>query len=1424
MLLLLAKSASAQTLSIYNNDFSNSSSVSITRTRGESMTVTSGLLSIKGNQGGTKGYEGYVVTANSITFYPGITYTISIKARTPNSTLGKIEITRGTTQANARSSSGNRILSSNTNNITATNPSTNFNEISTQFTVTSTQSLYIGFYLVSTGNGADADLDDIIITGTCNTSPTVNITNPAAVCTPSTVDLTESAIINGSTTNLTYTYFTDAAATTALNNPSAVTTSGTYYIKGTNAVGCFAIKPVVVTINTVPTAPTTTNADRCGTGKVTLRAVGAPSGSSYRWYDAFGDIISGETGPTYEPTISSTQNFYATVVRNGCESPKTLVTATVNSLPDAPTVSGIPLKAGTTEITVCTGSTATLTANGAPDGGSYKWFTTESDGTAISTNLSGTGNTTYSPTLINNTTSPIITSFYVEAINPSSLGGCTSATRTKVDITVNPLPTVTLGAITPVCVTATAFELTIGSPAGGSYSGTGVTAVSNPDQTTTWMFDPTVAGAGVHIITYTYQDPTTTCLNKATTPIQVSPVATAGTFAPVCSGSTLTLGTPTAPNLTGMTYTWTATNPANQGLLSANNVAQPIVTLTNPGTEPLDYTFNLEVNSPGCETTSSSVTITVKPAITSNNLTAPEKVTFCDSGDPAEITGTAAAGGNGIFSYVWESSTISTTAGFTQIIGATEINYNPGLLTKTTYFRRVVTSDGCPSTSNVITITINPNPTVAEIFGNGPVCVGKTINLTNNTPNGVWSSSDENIATVSSIGIVTGIRAGIVTISYEVTQNGCYNKATKSITVNALPPVSISGLPTGPIYSGDNNITLIGSPAGGTFKLNGMNIATTTTNGVTTAIFVPCNASTTSSNTITYEYNGTCANTATINVNVIKSVYRVIVRPVSFPVCPSVNTNYFATVVRDAEIIYPYKVNANGQAIDANNVPIVQDNSYPIPNPDYPFPTGTPQFKKDQAYRYFRPIVVSARDSLATNKLTYQWTKNDKVFNGPEDNGPTVKNSGLTSQDFYAAKITGLVSASNPLACNISASSIPMSNRIYLGIPNTYSISLAAQNTTFCRNQDGTVNFSTTLGAGFPTADATGLTINWYKNNLLIKDSNGNPVTGTTYSAPYSSFNNGDKISIAFTSAISGCSIVQTGGADAAINITVNPTIINSFTLQEPEETLYFKEATYIAKPTNTSIAWRYEWTINYLPGPNEVQTVTGSTLTIPADKMHLGFQSVTVKQIAPDGICFSEKTITASSNLNVIQPVELLYLKATKQANDVVAVEWATAMEQNSEGFEVQVSQDAKNYRSLAFVASKAGGNTNQKQVYTFHDKENGKYGTRYYRLMQRDINGDSEYFGPKAVKIGAAVESLSAYPNPFSSEVSLEFNAEEAGTMQVLVTDAAGAKILERSLPAAKGNNRTLLQLNSRLPQGMYIITTRLNGKTNHIKLLKR
>lgn len=79
--------------------------------------------------------------------------------------------------------------------------------------------------------------------------PNITINNPTGC---GKVDLTNSNITTGTTPDITYTYFMDAASTLSLPNPTAISTSGTYYIKASSSLGCSITKQVSATINPFP--------------------------------------------------------------------------------------------------------------------------------------------------------------------------------------------------------------------------------------------------------------------------------------------------------------------------------------------------------------------------------------------------------------------------------------------------------------------------------------------------------------------------------------------------------------------------------------------------------------------------------------------------------------------------------------------------------------------------------------------------------------------------------------------------------------------------------------------------------------------------------------------------------------------------------------------------------------------------------------------------------------------------------------------------------------------------------------------------------------------------------------------------------------------------------------------------------------------
>ena len=87
---------------------------------------------------------------------------------------------------------------------------------------------------------------------------------------------------------------------------------------------------------------------------------------------------------------------------------------------------------------------------------------------------------------------------------------------------------------------------------------------------------------------------------------------------------------------------------------------------------------------------------------------------------------------------------------------------------------QVTSASGCGTVSATATLTVKPVLNAGTISGGSSVCKGATLNLTaSGNSGGMWSSSNITVATVDVNGVVTGVAAGSVTITYALPDNGC---------------------------------------------------------------------------------------------------------------------------------------------------------------------------------------------------------------------------------------------------------------------------------------------------------------------------------------------------------------------------------------------------------------------------------------------------------------------------------------------------------------------------------------------------------------------------------------------------------------------------------------------------------------------------
>jgi hypothetical protein len=106
-------------------------------------------------------------------------------------------------------------------------------------------------------------------------------------------------------------------------------------------------------------------------------------------------------------------------------------------------------------------------------------------------------------------------------------------------------------------------------------------------------------------------------------------------------------------------------------------------------------------------------------------------------------------------------------------------------------------------------ITVITGTTTGTITGTTTVGVGLTTPLYTTVGGGTWSSAAPSVATVSSVGVVTGVSVGTTVITYTVP--GCSGTAftTTTITVTAANCISGDVLFTGASYTGNVKVWLI---------------------------------------------------------------------------------------------------------------------------------------------------------------------------------------------------------------------------------------------------------------------------------------------------------------------------------------------------------------------------------------------------------------------------------------------------------------------------------------------------------------------------------------------------------------------------------------------------------------------------------------
>ncbi len=648
-----------------------------------------------------------------------------------------------------------------------------------------------GTYTV-TGSTAMGCTATAVATLSVNISPTISVTNPA-IC------IGNSTTLNASGAS-TYTWST-SATTASISITPTITTS--YSVAGTSTNGCSAMAVSTVTVNPLPTV-TVNNATVCANSAASLTASGAstytwntgahtasiaPSPSATTVYTVTGangsclslaQTATVTTIATPTVTVNSAAvcaGATATLTASGATTytwNTTAITASISVTPSATTVytvtgtgsngctnmatanvvvNALP-NVQANNVNICTGGTATVTANGAS---TYTWSTGANTANIVVTPTAGI--TTYS-------------------ISGTDGNGCVNTST--VSVSVNSYPTVSAAiSNTTVC------------------AGTTTTLTANGALTYLWSNGSTSANTVITptaSATYTVIGSNNGCNDTATVAQNVNPLPTASISAAntsLCAGDSTLI---TAASVAGATYQWFK-NGTSLGAATANT--------TIYGEPTADYDVVVNDASIGCSNTSNTVHI-AQGSLPAAAGSISGSASFCGGEtDSYQISSVSSA-----TSYSWSVSP-SNAASIASGQGTTAVTINT---TNQNFVLSVEPQNACgngsPSSTSVSLNTAQLGPCQNGVYfaaDNTNACTGTAVLFSNYTytvqyggltPN--WNfGAGATPATSTSAGPVsvtyssTGLKT--VTLKYVDPLGSAYGSATKTSYVN-VTTCSVTGI------------------------------------------------------------------------------------------------------------------------------------------------------------------------------------------------------------------------------------------------------------------------------------------------------------------------------------------------------------------------------------------------------------------------------------------------------------------------------------------------------------------------------------------------------------------------------------------------------------------------------------------------------
>jgi hypothetical protein len=232
------------------------------------------------------------------------------------------------------------------------------------------------------------------------------------------------------------------------------------------------------------------------------------------------------------------------------------------------------------------------------------------------------------------------------------------------------------------------------------------------------------------------------------------------------------------------------------------------------------------------------------------------------------------------------------------------------------------------------------------------------------------------------------------------------------------------------------------------------------------------------------------------------------------------------------------------------------------------------------------------------------------------------------------------------------------------------------------------------------------------------------------------------------------------------------------------------------ATPVYNPLTGLYEYLVTRYYRLNNVDTTVIYRLTLAS----------TAGSLASPGCSFisSSPKIVRTANCNIVLPTQLT-LKGDLQEDNLARIQWISREETGSVVYVVERSDDAgASYRALATIPGTASPGMGNSYVYLDPSPVSGE---SFYRIRITDL-GYHNYSKIILLSNHEISLNISGLINPFNHSISFNLTAPEDRTIQLVLYDTYGRKLLTSRQTAYKGINHIELNEPAGLQTGMYIL----------------